>query len=283
MSKNAKKCVVDTKLSKTDTLQAVVFADDFTTSMGPLQNVCPSILMPIANARLLDYLVETLLQSQVHELFLYCSSHIETIKDYLASKHYKGIVVSLIISDGCRSLGDALRDIDTKGMIRGDFILIRGDAFTNANLKSLMTLHRLKCEKDKGAAVTLVLRDLGSTDHSSLREQSCLFVADRTKKKVLFYKKLDRDEKKVKLELEWFLNHEQIEINSSFVDTHVYLCSPSVLPLFADNFDFQVSLYIVYWTMNSFCFSESIQLAIYKPIDLPALGYIQEIKKQYNT
>lgn len=241
MSKASKKSIADTKLSKADTLQAVVLADDFTTSLNPIHNVCPTIMLPVVNVRLLDYLVETLIQSQVQELFLYCSNHIESLKDYIASKRYKDIVVTLIISDGCRSLGDALRDIDTKGLIRGAFILIRGDAFTNANFKNLMALHRTKCEKDKGAAMTLIFRHLGSISYSSLNEQSCLFVADKTNKKVLFHKKLCKDDKKVKLELEWFLNHEQIEINSSLIDTHIYLCSPSVLPLFADNFDFQVS------------------------------------------
>ena len=251
MSKAAKKSSgAEAKLGKKDTLQAVVLADDFTTSLNPAQNVCPSILLPVANAPLLDYLVETLIQSQVQELYLYCSNHIESLKDYVATKDYKNITVSLIISDGCRSLGDALRDIDTKGWIRGDFILIRGDAFTNANLKVLMALHRSKCDKDKGAAVSLVFRNIGSTKDSLLQEQSCMFVANRSNRKVLFHTKLGKDDKRVKLELEWFLDHEQIEINSSFIDTHVYLCSPSVLPLFADNFDFQVSFPYVICTLN---------------------------------
>lgn len=66
--------------------------------------------------------------------------------------------VNLIVNDGCRTLGDALRDVDAKGLIRGDFLLIRGDAFFNADLKKLREVHKAKVEKDKGATMTMVLR-----------------------------------------------------------------------------------------------------------------------------
>ncbi|XP_063992831.1 translation initiation factor eIF2B subunit epsilon [Diachasmimorpha longicaudata] len=229
----------DQKLGKQEVLQALVLADDFSTSLTPMQKVYPSILTPVANAHLLDYLIETLIQSGVQEIFLYCSNFIDHLRNYVESKSYTDISVSLIISDGCRSLGDGLRDIDTKGIIRGDFILVRGDAFINADLTFLMDLHRARREKDKGCAISLVLRDVGSTNESLLFKEICLFAADKQKKRILFYKKPDVDEKKIKFELEWFLEHEQIEIHSGFVDSHVYMCSASVLPLFSDNFDFQ--------------------------------------------
>ncbi|XP_015111139.1 translation initiation factor eIF-2B subunit epsilon isoform X2 [Diachasma alloeum] len=229
----------DQKIGKQEVLQALVLADDFGTSLTPMQNVYPSILTPVANAHLLDYLIETLIQSGVQEIFLYCSNFIDHLRNYVSSKNYTDISVSLIISDGCRSLGDGLRDIDTKGIIRGDFILVRGDAFIRADLTSLMDVHRARREKDKGCAISLVLRDLGSTNESLLFKEICLFAADKQKKRVLFYKKPQVEEKKIKFELEWFLEHEQIEINSGFVDSHVYMCSASVLPLFSDNFDFQ--------------------------------------------
>jgi len=130
-------------MCKKDVLQAVILADDFTTRLNPIHNIFPSILMPVINIPLLDYMIETLIKSRIQEVFLYCSSHIDLLKKYKMEKVYKDITISLIISDGCRSLGDALRDIDTKGWIRGYFILIRGNAFTNTNLKTLFNVHRL--------------------------------------------------------------------------------------------------------------------------------------------
>lgn len=230
-----------TKMGKKDITRAVVLADDFTTNLTPMQNICPSILMPVIDIPLLDYLVETLIKSRIQELSLYCSSHVELIKTYISQKNWSRISISFIISEGCRSLGDALRDIDAKGSIRGSFILIRGDAFTNADLAAALSNHRTTHKKDKGATMTMLLRNFGSTNDSLLRKEASLVVSDKTSKKVLHYSKLRNGEKKVKLELNWFLDHNEIEINTCFMDTHVYLCSPSVLPLFADNFDFQVS------------------------------------------
>ncbi|XP_076277356.1 eukaryotic translation initiation factor 2B subunit epsilon isoform X2 [Lasioglossum baleicum] len=87
--------------------------------------------------------------------------------------------------------------------------------------------------------MTMLMRNIGSTSHSLLRNETFLLVSDKTNNQVLHYSKLRSDEKKVKFELSWFLEHNEVEINTGHMDTHVYLCSPSVLPLFSDNFDFQ--------------------------------------------
>lgn len=229
------------KMCETDSLQAVILADDFTTSLSPLQNIYPSILTPVINISLFDYMIDTLVKSRVQEVFLYCSNHVDLLKKYVSEINCKSLTISLIISDGCRSLGDAMRDIDAKGCIRGYFILIRGNTFTNTDLKTLLNTHRLKVEKDKGATMTMVLRNVGSTRKSYLYDETCLVVSDKTNKKILHYAKLNNNEKKVKLELNWFLDHSEVELSTCHLDTHIYMCSPSVLPLFADNFDFQVS------------------------------------------
>lgn len=234
------KKIAATELKKEDVLQAVVLADEFSSNLNPMEKIYPSVLTPVVNIPLLDYLIETLVKYDIQELFLYCSNHVQLLKNYVASKNFKDINVHLIISDGCRSLGDALRDIDTKGLIRGDFILIRGDVFTNADLKNLLDSHRAKIKKDKGAAMTLVMRDLGSSNLYSQKNETCVIAADNVNDRVLFHQKLDEHDKKVKLELQWFLDHDHVGIHSSLLDSHIYLCSALVLPLFSDNFDFQV-------------------------------------------
>ncbi|EZA56947.1 hypothetical protein DMN91_000195 [Ooceraea biroi] len=229
---------MNSKVCKKDVLQAVVLADDFATSLTPLQNILPSILMPVIDVPLLDYVIKTLIRSRIQEVFLYCSSHVDLLKKYVKEKNCRDTTISLIISDGCRSLGDALRDIDTKGWIRGYFILIRGNTFINTDLNALLNAHCLRAKKDKGAAMTMVLRNYGSMKNTCLNEEAPLVVSDKSSNKILHYTRLRNNEKKVKLDLNWFLDNE-IEINTCYMDTHVYLCSPSVLPLFADNFDFQ--------------------------------------------
>lgn len=229
---------MNSKMCKKDTPQAVILADDFTAGLAPSQKIFPSILTPVLNVPLFDYMIEMLIKSEIEEIFLYCSGHVEMLKKYVKEKNYN-ITISLIISDGCRSLGEALRDIDAKGCIRGCFVLIRGNAFINTDLKALLNAHRLKVEKDKGATMTMVLRNIGSAKDSFLSREVSQIVSVKRNNKILHCAKLKNSGKKLQLKVRWFREYEEIEVNTCHLDTHIYLCSSSVLPLFADNFGFQ--------------------------------------------
>ena len=47
-----------------------------------------------------------------------------------------------IVSEDCISVGDALRDIDAKGLIKSDFVLVNGDLISNMKLKKVIENHR---------------------------------------------------------------------------------------------------------------------------------------------
>lgn len=242
MSVITRKKVPKNGFDKQENLQAIVFASDFVDDLKPADQVLPSILLPIANCPLLEYTLETLVRSKVEQVFLYCSSHLDILKEYLDSlkNKYQDINIVPIISDGCRSLGDALRDIDTKGFIRDDFILIRGTAFGNVDLSQLMDSHKAHKEKDKNTVMTMILRNLGNMKDSTLKNECSLVVSNSITKKILMYKKVVPKEDKIELDLQWFLEHNKVSIDTSHLDTRIYICSQAVLPLFADNFDFQV-------------------------------------------
>lgn len=50
--------------------------------------------------------------------------------------------VQFVSSEGCRCFGDALRDLDGKGLIRGHFILMNVDTITNAKLLPIVDEHK---------------------------------------------------------------------------------------------------------------------------------------------
>lgn len=231
---------MNSKVSKKDALQAVVLADDFTTSMTPLERVYPSILMPVMNVSLLDYTLEILVRSKVEEVFIYCNNHMNLFKQCMIGKDNDDVAITVIYSDSIKCIGDALRDMYEKGCLRGHFILLRGNSFINTDLGHLINTHRSIVEKDKGAAITMVLRYVGPTKGTSFNEETTLVVSDKSNNKILHYEKLRDAEKKVKMKIGWFLSHDEVRICTALLDTHVYMCSPSVLSLFADNFDFQV-------------------------------------------
>lgn len=53
-----------------------------------------------------------------------------------------GMTVNVIGAEGSQCLGDALRDLDAKALIRGYFILMGADTVTNADLVSILEQHK---------------------------------------------------------------------------------------------------------------------------------------------
>ena len=105
-------------------LQAVVIADSFDSSFAPLSHHVPRCLFPLANRPLIDYALTALSTSgAVSEIFVYCTSHAQMIKDHIAASWNRGPVsVSVVTNENCHSFGDAMRDLDAKGVLRYEFL-----------------------------------------------------------------------------------------------------------------------------------------------------------------
>ena len=53
------------------------------------------------------------------------------------------MLITTIGNEDCRYLGDAMRDLDSKGLLRGDFILVSsGDTVSNVNLADILNIHK---------------------------------------------------------------------------------------------------------------------------------------------
>jgi translation initiation factor eIF-2B subunit epsilon len=59
------------------------------------------------------------------------------------------MAVTVIVSETCRSLGDAMRDLDAKAVIRSDFILVSADMVGNLNLLPILEHHRFETVTEK--------------------------------------------------------------------------------------------------------------------------------------
>lgn len=222
-------------------LQAVILADDFTEDLAPMNEYHATVLTPVANTPLLDYLVETLMASKVQEIYLYCTNYVEELKKRVNMlKSIKNVSINMLINEGCYSLGDAMRDIDSKGKIRGDFILIRANAMINANLQHFIHLHRQREKEDKGAIMTVIMQNVGYKRNSSLEENMYFVVSDEKTRKMTYYDKISAGDDKVVLKRRNLIISGSSRMNTDMLDTHVYICSPAVLSQFSDNFDFQV-------------------------------------------
>ena len=111
-------------LSPDDVLTAVVIADPYSTQFNPLTLSSPHCLMSMAGRPLLDYTLESLFLNGVTEVILYLSNSPSSIRSWLASSKWsqdlstvcRPLNISIIVNEDCRSVGDACRDLDEKGV-----------------------------------------------------------------------------------------------------------------------------------------------------------------------
>lgn len=161
------------------------------------------------------------------------------IENYITNSRWPpSISVKCIMSVSCCSPGDALRELDSSGLIRSDpFILLSGDVISNVNLKSAILFHREKRKGDPDAILTMCLKPVKYSDN--LRP-ACddLFVGldSKTSRVLLFDNEMERDN--ISLPLEIINNHPLIDFRYDFLDCHIDICSPEVLLQFSDNFDY---------------------------------------------
>lgn len=97
---------------------------------------------------MIDYSLESLLLSGVQKVYIYCVSHADQIRRYLKDSKWMKPVTPMAIeilsqSRGeCLSMGDCLRDIDHKALIRGEFILLSSDVISNVQLIPILEKHK---------------------------------------------------------------------------------------------------------------------------------------------
>ncbi|KAF7724273.1 hypothetical protein EC973_001174 [Apophysomyces ossiformis] len=62
--------------------QAVIITDSYDDRFLPITHEIPRCLMPLCNIPLIEYTLETVAASDVEDVFIVCTSHIEQIKNY---------------------------------------------------------------------------------------------------------------------------------------------------------------------------------------------------------
>lgn len=135
-----------------------------------------------------------------------------------------------------------MRDLDNRDLINGDFLLISGDVVSNLAIESALAKHRARREKDKNAIMTMVLREAGVEHRTKSRGRRPVFVIDPAKDRCLHYEEMTRRpkcERYINIDPELLSTHGEIEIREDLIDCYVDICTPDVLSLWSDNFDYQ--------------------------------------------
>lgn len=105
----------------------------------------------------------------MEDIIVVCATHSAQIQSYLASSRWGEarypVKVRVVTVASAGSVGDALREIDRLGLVKADFVLIRGGVLSNLPLPSIVEEHRKRKESDKD--VMLMTMVLMQTDNGS--------------------------------------------------------------------------------------------------------------------
>lgn len=134
-----------------------------------------------------------------------------------------------------------MRDMDNRALLSGDFLVVYGDIISNLPLESAIQAHRERRAKDKNAIMTMVLREAGTNHRTKAQDVSPVFVLDPTKNRCLHYEQMrpHQSSRFVNLDPDILKEHEEIEVRQDLIDCGIDICTPDVLALWSDNFDYE--------------------------------------------
>lgn len=125
----------------------------------------------------MDYILKTLNTPKVSDIFILTSRHKREIEDHL--QNYKKNNITVIPTDKCLSLGDCLREISSRRVLKENFLLIKGSCVTNFNLNALFDSFEAIRAANKDV-IMLKLVSKNSTLSEIRREgDNPLFVLDK--------------------------------------------------------------------------------------------------------
>lgn len=227
-------------------LQAILLADSFTTKFRPITLDRPKVLLPLVNVPMINYTLAWLESAGVEEVIVFCCAHSKQVINYLESSEWfshPNFSVATIESHNSISAGDALRLIYERNVIHGDFVLISGDTVSNMSLTQVLKEHKERKKKDSNAIMTMIIKRSKSSSiiqQSRLGTDELFMAIDPNTKQLLYYEdKADHSKGAICLDKLLLTDNPSISLHNDKQDCYIDICSPEVLSLFTDNFDYQ--------------------------------------------
>ncbi|KAK7857315.1 putative translation initiation factor eif-2b subunit epsilon [Quercus suber] len=195
---------------------------------------------------MINYTLAWLESAGVEEVIVFCCAHSKQVINYLESSEWfshPNFSVTTIESHNSISAGDALRLIYERNVIHGDFVLISGDTVSNMSLTQVLKEHKERKKKDSNAIMTMIIKRSKSSpiiQQSRLGTDELFMAIDPNTKQLLYYEdKADYSKGAICLDKLLLADNPSISLHNDKQDCYIDICSPEVLSLFTDNFDYQ--------------------------------------------
>ncbi|XP_053678038.1 translation initiation factor eIF-2B subunit epsilon [Anopheles nili] len=222
--------------------QAIVIADSYNENFQPFTGTTPLALLPIVNVPMIEYTLENLNQHGIEEVIIFCCKKTDQIKRFVHQRQQEqcswsiNMTITFISSVTCRCIGEAMRDVEARRMIRGNVLLLGVDSLTNINVRDLLEAHKRQMKRDRGTVMTVVYKE----SHPRIRSGNEVVIAIEPKtKRLLFHQRVLSKDRKIQVPARVFTGNREVNVRRDIIDPQIAVCSNAALPLFADNFDFQ--------------------------------------------
>jgi translation initiation factor eIF-2B subunit epsilon len=138
-------------------------------------------MFPVANVPLLHYVIEFLMMNRVTEIFIAACVNRGQIDAFLKAQSYKGVKIHVVSLESCSNFGDALREINQLQTINHEFVLVRGDLITNADIQGALKEHfRVKAEeKEKKLILTKLFTKIPFSNNIRSLQQEVVLMLDK--------------------------------------------------------------------------------------------------------
>lgn len=186
----------------------------------------------------------------VQDVIIYTGNHTDQIESYIsehprwspASKTNPFTSTTFIRVNDATSIGDFLRDLDKKGLVSGDFILVHGDCVANIRLDDALAKHKARREANRDAVMTVVLRSGGLDEHrTKAKALTPVFAVEPKTSRCLHYEEIHplQSDHYAILDPAIF-EHEAVELRTDLIDPGIDICTPDVLALWSESFDYEL-------------------------------------------
>lgn len=187
----------------------------------------------------------------VNEVYIYCGAFTDQVEDYISRSRWATTsrscpfsVVQFVRLSDARSAGDILRDLDTRALVDGDFLVVHGDLVSNFMLDGVLAAHRKRREASAANIMTVVLRSGGQEDHRTKTNAiTPIFAVDAKTQRCLHYDEMNPLQADHYLALDPAITDElsaEFEVRSDLIDAHIDICTPEVLALWSESFDYEL-------------------------------------------